>query len=83
MAKQAPELLNFNNKQENNGENNRGRLTAYEFNQVVDAVNNNTIDSYNLKQQMNGLSLSVQNSESDYESLETKDENTVYLILEE
>lgn len=83
MAEQAPDLLNFNNKQENNGENNRGRLTAYEFNQVVDAVNSNTTDSYNLKQQMNGLSLSVQSSESDYESLETKDENTVYLILEE
>ncbi len=83
MAEQAPELLNFNNKQENNGENNRGRLTAYEFNQVVDAVNSNTTDSYNLKQQMNGLSLSVQASESAYESLETKDENTVYLILEE
>lgn len=38
----ATELLGFNNKQENNGVNNRGRLTANEFNQLVNAVNQNT-----------------------------------------
>ena len=27
---QSPNLLDFNNKQENNGTNNRGRLTAHE-----------------------------------------------------
>lgn len=83
MADQAPELLNFNNKQENNGENNRGRLTANEFNQVVDAVNNNTTNTYALQQQVGGISFSVQASEAEYDALTTKDENTVYLILEE
>ena len=83
MADQAPELLNFNNKQENNGENNRGRLTANEFNQVVDAVNNNTTNTYTLQQQVGGISFSVQASEAEYDALTTKDKNTVYLILEE
>ena len=32
---QSPNLLDFNNKQENNGTNNRGRLTAHEFNQLI------------------------------------------------
>lgn len=40
---QSPNLLDFNNKQENNGTNNRGRLTAHEFNQLINAVNNNSM----------------------------------------
>ena len=63
MAEQSQNLLNFGNKQENNGVDNRGRLTAHEFNQVVDAVNNNSNDVFNLQNQLNGLSLSVQPSE--------------------
>lgn len=77
------ELLDFNNKQENNGADNRGRLTAHEFNQVVDAVNSNSTDAYNLKKQIGALTLNVQESEAAYEALETKDENTVYFVLEE
>ena len=43
---QSPNLLDFNNKQENNGTNNRGRLTAHEFNQLINAVNNNSNDLF-------------------------------------
>lgn len=77
------ELLGFNNKQENQSKNNQGRLTAAEFNQLVDAVNANTKDTHSLTQQMNGLNLSLQDSESAYDSLEVKDDKTIYLILEE
>lgn len=77
------ELLDFNNKQENNGTDNKGRLTANEFNQLVTAVNSNTTDAYNLKQQVGSLSLNVQESETAYEALDSKDENTVYFVLEE
>ena len=45
---QSPNLLDFNNKQENNGTNNRGRLTAHEFNQLINAVNNNSNDTFSL-----------------------------------
>lgn len=83
MAEQSQNLLDFNNKQENNGTNNRGRLTAHEFNQVVDAVNNNSNDVFNLQKQMNGLSLNVQKSESAYEAIPVKDANTIYIILDE
>ncbi len=44
-----PNLLDFNNKQENNGTNNRGRLTAHEFNQLINAVNNNSNDTFSSK----------------------------------
>lgn len=77
------ELLSFNNKQENNGENSRGRLTANEFNQVVNAINSNATDAYNLKKQIGSLTLDVQESEDAYEALEAKDENTIYFVLEE
>ena len=77
------ELLGFNNKQENQSKNNQGRLTAAEFNQLVDAVNANTKSTHSLTQQMNGLNLSLQDSESAYDSLEVKDDKTIYLILEE
>lgn len=83
MAEQSSNLLNFNNKQENNGVNNRGRLTAHEFNQVVDAVNNNSNDVFALQKQVGNLSLSLQENEDAYENLTSKDENTIYLILEE
>lgn len=79
---ETPELLNFANKQENNGENNRGRLTANEFNQVVEAVNQNTTDAFQLKKSIGELSFSVQASEEVYEKLEDKDDNTIYFILE-
>lgn len=83
MAEQSSNLLSFNNKQENNGVNNRGRLTAHEFNQVVDAVNNNSNDVFALQKQVGNLSLSLQENEDAYENLTSKDENTIYLILEE
>lgn len=83
MAEQSSNLLSFNNKQENNGVNNRGRLTAHEFNQVVDAVNNNSNDVFTLQKQVGNLSLSLQENEDAYENLTSKDENTIYLILEE
>lgn len=77
------ELLGFNNKQENQSKNNQGRLTAAEFNQLVDAVNANTTGVHKMTQQIGGLSLSLQDSESAYDSLEVKDDKTIYLILEE
>ena len=83
MAEQSQNLLNFGNKQENNGVDNRGRLTAHEFNQVVDAVNNNSNDVFILQKQLIGLALSVVPSEEAYEALATKDANTVYFILDE
>lgn len=83
MADTTLELLDFNDKQENQSKNNRGRLTATEFNQLVDAVNANIRSAYNLTKQMAGLTLSVQESESAFDALESKDSNTVYFILEE
>ena len=72
---QSPNLLDFNNKQENNGTNNRGRLTAHEFNQLINAVNNNSNDTFS--------SFDVIENEEAFEQIESKDENTVYFILEE
>ncbi len=83
MAEQSKNLLDFNNKQENNGVNNRGRLTAHEFNQVVDAVNNNSNDVFNLQNQLNGLSLQVLPNEEAYEAIAVKDAKTLYIILDE
>lgn len=79
----APELLNFNNKQENNGTDSKGKLTAHEFNQVVNAVNANTQKTFAFDQQVGDLSFSVQASEADYDALEDKAANTVYFVLEE
>ena len=56
---QSPNLLDFNNKQENNGTNNRGRLTAHEFNQLINAVNNNSNDTFSFKKQVGNLSFDV------------------------
>ena len=78
---QSPNLLDFNNKQENNGTNNRGRLTAHEFNQLINAVNNNSNDTF--KKQVGNLSFDVIENEEAFEQIESKDENTVYFILEE
>lgn len=80
---EAPELLNFNNKQENNGTDSKGKLTAHEFNQVVNAVNTNTQKTFSLGNQVGDLSFSVQASEADYDALEDKKANTVYFVLEE
>lgn len=79
----ATELLGFNNKQENNGVNNRGRLTANEFNQLVNAVNQNTTRTDDLLKRTAGLSLDIKENEEEYENLETKEENTIYFILED
>lgn len=70
------EKLNFNNKTENNGVNERGRLTAAEFNRTVSAVNDHT-------SQLAGLTLCPVASAEDFDNLATKDGNTLYLILEE
>lgn len=80
---EVPDLLNFNNKQENNGKDSKGKLTAHEFNQVVNAVNANTEKTFSLDKQVGNLSFSVQASEADYEALENKEANTVYFVLEE
>ena len=75
--------LNFNNKQENNGTDNRGRLTAHEFNQLINAVNNNSNDTFTMKKQVGNLSFDVIENEEAFEQIESKEENTVYFILEE
>ena len=80
---QSPNLLNFNNKQENNGTDNRGRLTAHEFNQLINAVNNNSNDTFTMKKQIGNLSFDVIENEEAFEQIESKEENTVYFILEE
>ena len=80
---ETPELLKFNNKQENNGKDSKGKLTAHEFNQVVDAVNANTQKTFSLGNQVGDLSFSVQASEADYDALEDKEVNTIYFVLEE
>lgn len=80
---QSPNLLNFNNKQENNGTDNRGRLTAHEFNQLINAVNNNSNDTFTMKKQVGNLSFDVIENEETFEQIESKEENTVYFILEE
>ena len=79
---QSPNLLDFNNKQENNGTNNRGRLT-HEFNQLINAVNNNSNDTFSFKKQVGNLSFDVIENEEAFEQIESKEENTVYFILEE
>ena len=80
---QSPNLLNFNNKQENNGTDNRGRLTAHEFNQLINAVNNNSNETFTIKKQVCNLSFDVIENEEAFEQIESKEENTVYFILEE
>ena len=80
---QSPNLLNFKNKQENNGTDNRGRLTAHEFNQLINAVNNNSNDTFTMKKQVGNLSFDVIENEEAFEQIESKEENTVYFILEE
>lgn len=70
------EKLNFNDKTENNGTNDRGRLTAAEFNQVVNAVNDHT-------EALDGLKFKSVEGESAFEQLSIKDSNTVYLIFDD
>ena len=80
---QSPNLLDFNNKQENNGTNNRGRLTAHEFNQLINAVNNKKNETLSFKKKVRNLSIDVIENEEAFEQIESKEENTVYFILEE
>ena len=61
----------------------RGRLTAHEFNQLINAVNNNSNDTFSFKKQVGNLSFDVIENEEAFEQIESKDENTVYFILEE
>lgn len=71
------EQLTFNDKQENNGVNQRGRLTAAEFNQVVNAVNDHT-------QQLNGVSIKpVEGGADAFNDISIKDSMTLYIILED
>lgn len=70
------EKLNFNDKTENNGASDRGRLTAAEFNSVVNAVNDHT-------EQLDGLSFSVQQNADAFENLATKNSSTLYIVLED
>ena len=62
---------------------NRGRLTAHEFNQLINAVNNNSNDTFSFKKQVGNLSFDVIENEEAFEQIESKEENTVYFILEE
>lgn len=64
MAEQSQNLLNFGNKQENNGADSQGRLTAYEFNQVIDAINNNSNDVFDLHNKTKDLE-NVDNTKKD------------------
>ena len=70
------EKLNFNDKTENNGTNDRGRLTAVEFNQVVNAVNDHS-------EALGGLKLKTIEGETAFEQLDTKESDTVYLIFDD
>lgn len=70
------EKLSFNDKTENNGTNDRGRLTAAEFNQVVNAVNDHT-------EAFGGLKLKTVEGEAAFDKLGSKDSNTVYLIFDD
>lgn len=69
-------LLNYNDKCENNGTNDRGRLTASEFNGIVNAVNGHTT-------QLGELKLRLVENETIFEGMSEKDEQTVYFVLEE
>ena len=70
------EKLNFNDKTENNGTNDRGRLTAAEFNQVVNAVNDHS-------EALGGLKLKTIEGEAAFEQLDIKESDTVYLIFDD
>lgn len=69
------EKLNFNDKTENNGTNDRGRLTAAEFNQVVNAVNDHT-------EALGGLKLKPVEGADAFAQLD-KSSDTVYLIFDD
>lgn len=70
------EKLNFNDKTENNGTNDRGRLTAAEFNQVVNAVNDHI-------EALGGLKFKKVEGETTFEQLTSKESGTVYFIVED
>ena len=68
--------LNFNNKVENNGKSEQGRLSAAEFNQLVDSVNK-------ANEALGDFKLQVIEGEEAFEALPQKAENTIYFILED
>lgn len=78
---QSDNLLSFGNKQENNGADSNGRLSAYEFNTLVGAVNNNSNAVFALQQQLKDWTISVM-TEEEYESAE-KQGSAIYFVTEE
>lgn len=68
--------LQIGNKIENQGATPQGKLTAKEFNDVVDAVNSNTLA-------LNGMKLMVVASEDDYDAITDKKADTIYFVLED
>lgn len=76
------ELLDFNDKVENNGTSGKGKLSASEFNELVDAVNQNTEWVVDVSNKVGNLVFTVVDSEEDYDALETKDSGTIYFVLE-
>lgn len=70
------EKITFNNKVENNGVNQNGRLTAAEFNAVINTVNA-------LIESLGGVSICIVESEEAYNAISDKDESTLYFILAE
>jgi hypothetical protein len=83
MTSKSNNLLDFNNKQENNGADNSGRLTAGEFNRMVDAINNNSTDILDLQTRLGNITVSPPMTEAAYRQLEHIDENTLYLLIDE
>ncbi|AFB75508.1 hypothetical protein 1013_scaffold24_00090 [Bacteriophage sp.] len=50
---------------------------------MINAVNNNSNDTFSFKKQVGNLSFDVIENEEAFEQIESKEENTVYFILEE
>lgn len=71
----TPEILPFGNKIENHGMSYRGNLTALEFNQTIEKINDHT-------RQLNGLSLQTVEDMDTFNALTDKDNNTLYLVFE-
>lgn len=67
--------LQIGNKVENQGATPQGILTAKEFNETIEAINNNTLA-------LNGMKLQVVDSEDDFDAITDKRSDTIYFILE-
>lgn len=75
------DLLGLDNKQEDNGASARGRLTAAEWNQMIQRINVNTQLALEALNRMGGISLQIVENEDVYESME-KSDNVLYIVLE-